>query len=280
MTDDNVNHPSHYNQYTGFEVIDVCEQLVGPDGKAGFNLGNAFKYIARAGWKNPNKHVQDLEKAKFYLQREIDRIQNLNILDSKKDLPSEGNITSLCCPQCSLTLKETYECPRNHGWMSIESGDHVWMPMSVAYKNPKKYTAAQSVDRTIYKTSHPLCATCDFEMRLSAKQANDGTQYYECEAGHGSVRLPVPPKNFVIGDKVTSLGYLPEADAPGPKPNEAGNVPYCPVDECNALVAPIHPWQDNSGYRCTKHGFLCLWRPSKTQPATVAPRVEPINAPH
>lgn len=73
---DSVNHPNHYNQYRDFEVIDVCEQLVGPDGKSGFNLGNAFKYIARAGWKNPEKHVEDLEKAKFYIQREIDRIEN------------------------------------------------------------------------------------------------------------------------------------------------------------------------------------------------------------
>lgn len=239
MTDDNVNHPSHYNQYTGFEVIDVCEQLVGPDGKAGFNLGNAFKYIARAGWKNPNKHVQDLEKAKFYLQREIDRIQ--------KPLPEDPLVV-----------------PKSEAMRRLAIIDAAYV---------------KQLD-VIKKRLHPLCATCDFEMRLSAKQANDGTQYYECEAGHGSVRLPVLPKNFVIGDKVTSLGYLPEADAPGPKPNEAGNVPYCPVDECDALVAPIHPWQDNSGYRCTEHGFLCLWRPSKTQPATVAPRVEPIDAPH
>jgi len=70
-----VKHPSHYNQYQGFEVIDVCVQLVGPDGKSGFNLGNAFKYIARAGWKNPDNHIEDLEKARFYLHLEIERLK-------------------------------------------------------------------------------------------------------------------------------------------------------------------------------------------------------------
>lgn len=70
---DNVNHPSHYNQYQGFEVVDVCEQLRAPDGSGNYNRGSVFKYLARAGWKDPKKQVEDLEKAAFYLQREIER---------------------------------------------------------------------------------------------------------------------------------------------------------------------------------------------------------------
>lgn len=73
--DDPVTHPSHYTQYQGFEVIDVARQLVGPDKMGGFHLGNAFKYIARAGFKKPEKHVEDLEKAVFYIQAEIERIK-------------------------------------------------------------------------------------------------------------------------------------------------------------------------------------------------------------
>lgn len=75
LSEDVVNHPKHYNQYTGFEVIDVAEQLRAPDGTGNYNRGNAFKYLSRAGWKNPDKHVEDLEKAKFYIQREIDRLR-------------------------------------------------------------------------------------------------------------------------------------------------------------------------------------------------------------
>lgn len=69
MTDhDAVNSPSHYTQYKGLEVIDLTEQM-------NFNRGNAVKYIARAGFKDPSAEVEDLEKARWYLAREIERVQ-------------------------------------------------------------------------------------------------------------------------------------------------------------------------------------------------------------
>lgn len=61
----NVNHPSHYNQGK-FEVIDVIE-----DWNLNFNLGNAIKYIARCDYKG--RPIEDLEKAVFYLNHEIER---------------------------------------------------------------------------------------------------------------------------------------------------------------------------------------------------------------
>ena len=64
--DDPVNHPSHYKQYTGFEVIDITEQL-------NFNRGNAVKYILRAGFKD--NEMEDLRKAQFYINREIERLE-------------------------------------------------------------------------------------------------------------------------------------------------------------------------------------------------------------
>jgi hypothetical protein len=106
---DQVSHPRHYNQYTGFEVIDVCEQLRAPDGTGNFNRGNAFKYLARAGWKKPEKHVEDLEKAVFYIQREIDRIN--------KELVSD----TPACPSCGdpmwkdQTEKNVYFCAEHNG---------------------------------------------------------------------------------------------------------------------------------------------------------------------
>ena len=59
----NVEHPSHYNQGK-YEVIDVIN-----DWKLNFNLGNVIKYVARAEYKN--NAVEDLEKAMFYLNYEI-----------------------------------------------------------------------------------------------------------------------------------------------------------------------------------------------------------------
>lgn len=64
---DNVNHPAHYTDGK-IEVIDFIE-----DKKLGYHLGNAVKYISRAGKKDPDKYIEDLQKAVWYLNREIAR---------------------------------------------------------------------------------------------------------------------------------------------------------------------------------------------------------------
>jgi len=60
-----INHPSHY-QSSNFEVIDIIE-----DFHLGFCLGNAIKYILRAGKKGDRR--DDLKKAIWYLERELER---------------------------------------------------------------------------------------------------------------------------------------------------------------------------------------------------------------
>lgn len=66
-----VNHPSHYggeeNPYEAIKVIDAWD--------LGFSLGNTVKYISRAGKKDSNKELQDLEKALWYLQHHIDNLK-------------------------------------------------------------------------------------------------------------------------------------------------------------------------------------------------------------
>lgn len=68
---DNVNHPAHYggkeNLYEAIKVIEAWE--------LGFCLGNAVKYIARAGKKDPAKRIEDLQKAAWYINREIEGLQ-------------------------------------------------------------------------------------------------------------------------------------------------------------------------------------------------------------
>lgn len=68
MTHEAVHHPEHYggvdNPYEAIKVIEAWG--------LGFCLGNAVKYISRAGRKDPAKEVEDLEKALWYLQREVD----------------------------------------------------------------------------------------------------------------------------------------------------------------------------------------------------------------
>lgn len=65
LNHDPVNHPKHYTK-NGIEVIDFIEAY-----ELGFRLGNAVKYIARAGEKDPAKRIEDLKKARWYLDREI-----------------------------------------------------------------------------------------------------------------------------------------------------------------------------------------------------------------
>lgn len=71
-TCDPVNHPSHYT-FGKHEVIDVIE-----DWSMNYNLGNAIKYIARAGKKNKETEIQDLQKAIFYINRQISLINKEN----------------------------------------------------------------------------------------------------------------------------------------------------------------------------------------------------------
>ena len=70
---DAVEHPSHYNM-GGIEVIDAIEAWGFGEG---FNRGNAIKYIARAGRKDPAKEVEDLKKARFYIEAEIMRLEGM-----------------------------------------------------------------------------------------------------------------------------------------------------------------------------------------------------------
>ena len=66
---DPVNHPSHYTDGK-IEVIDYIE-----DKKLGFCLGNAVKYISRAGKKDPTKEIEDLNKAAWYIERRIKELK-------------------------------------------------------------------------------------------------------------------------------------------------------------------------------------------------------------
>jgi hypothetical protein len=67
-----VNHPNHYggedNIYEAIKVIDAWE--------LGFSLGNTVKYISRAGKKNSDKELEDLKKAKWYLEHHIKNLEN------------------------------------------------------------------------------------------------------------------------------------------------------------------------------------------------------------
>ena len=64
---DIINSPSHYTD-GGIETIDFIEAK-----KLNYHLGNVVKYVSRAGKKDPAKKLEDLEKARWYLEREIEK---------------------------------------------------------------------------------------------------------------------------------------------------------------------------------------------------------------
>ena len=71
---DMVNHPPHYQTKSGMEAIDVIESFTADlRGGEATNTGNVLKYMLR--WKNKNG-LQDLEKAKWYLERLIKLVKN------------------------------------------------------------------------------------------------------------------------------------------------------------------------------------------------------------
>ena len=66
-----VNHPNHYggaeNTYEAIKIIEALE--------LDFHTGNALKYLVRAGKKDPEKELEDLKKAAWYLYRKIKNLE-------------------------------------------------------------------------------------------------------------------------------------------------------------------------------------------------------------
>ena len=111
---DFVNHPPHYTAYKGLEIIELTEQM-------NFNRGNAVKYIARAGLKGESleKEIEDLEKAVWYIQREIQRIAWAT--------PEEEPTCDICCVMerdadawCGNCGSCLAHCRKNEGCVSVE----------------------------------------------------------------------------------------------------------------------------------------------------------------
>ena len=90
MTENNaVSHPSHYCD-GGIETIDYIIALSAP-----FHLGNVIKYISRAGKKDKNKTLQDIEKSKWYLDNYIHHVDCRRSFSSFVDGISPKNVINI-----------------------------------------------------------------------------------------------------------------------------------------------------------------------------------------
>lgn len=77
MTHDRVNHPPHYtSDPSGVECIEITRHR-------NFNIGNAIKYLWRAGLKDETAHIEDLQKAVWYINDEMDRLRSEDALEHR-----------------------------------------------------------------------------------------------------------------------------------------------------------------------------------------------------
>ena len=78
-------NPDHYKSIDGYEVIDIIEYF-----NLNFARGNAIKYLLRAGKKEEDgynlvdKEIEDLEKAGWYILREVKRLKSLRNINNDK----------------------------------------------------------------------------------------------------------------------------------------------------------------------------------------------------
>lgn len=92
---DSVNHPSHYTDGK-YEVIDFIEQYASE-----VHIGNAVKYICRAGKKDEDTYIEDLKKAEWYLLRYHDgvlsgKFRDCSYVDYHNESKERINISDFC----------------------------------------------------------------------------------------------------------------------------------------------------------------------------------------
>lgn len=107
MQHDNVNHPKHYTSHpSGVECIQVTEHY-------NFNIGNAIKYLWRNGLKVEDgkelrdKQVEDLKKAAWYINREIEKLERTPV-----HFTPSTPINKACTVDPILVCVD--ECKNNH----------------------------------------------------------------------------------------------------------------------------------------------------------------------
>ena len=229
---DAVNRPSHYTQYEGFEVMDVCTQLRSADGSGNWFRGNVFKYLARAGWKNPTKELEDLEMAAHYLQREIDRIKGRPEADAAGEVVRVWNNSVFeepkpwtSCPECKLPLLDNGSCIRGHVWK--EGEDHVWGPSTVTATVAEK------------QTDYEHCPECGLRLESGAV----------CLRRHGWMRKMGDDYIWISHSGGKWNGHRPD---PSKLYADIAN-PQCPV--CNYDLIP-DPAQEGLFYCEQGHGRM------------------------
>lgn len=148
-----VDHPRHYNLHpAGIECVDVIEHMT-------LNVGTAVKYCWRSGLKDPT--VQDLEKAIWYLRREVERVKAFGL--DKSAMLSEISDAELRV-QLSESLKGLVPPPRTHPSSTCTHGVTFNESAYDAAKDAGAYTEGLVAwVRKYHPRLNGKCTTCGFE---------------------------------------------------------------------------------------------------------------------
>ena len=183
MTHDPINNPSHYAEGRQFEPIDVIE-----DWKLNYRMGNVLKYVSRAGRKQDA--IEDLKKAVWYLQREIEVLEGAR--------PESQYVPN---------YDEVYEYFVNNVPYDATDSVDLWDPALGPTEPVGDYELAlQEIDRY-------LDAPLGSPERERLEDATDFAAYYE--AKHHPISPPEP-----MGD------YQGPLYAPHPQIKETAHVDY------------------------------------------------------
>lgn len=152
-TKDMVSHPAHYQSETGLEVIDVIEAFTSKlTGVEAFDTGNIIKYICR--WHEKNG-LEDLEKARWYLNDLIDHVKHGNPPNTTDVYFAEREKVEKCIESMRqiietygvVTVADLYEIAHlncdytcdNWGWVNLEKVDILKVRDGYTLKLPKPY---------------------------------------------------------------------------------------------------------------------------------------------
>ena len=118
----NVDHPNHYQSESGLEVIDVIKAFTSElSGEEAFCIGNAIKYVCRYSKKNG---VEDLEKAKWYIDRAISvrTTEFLKTPDPTANVKNTDNIGRFLFAsreEANKIVKELQSMIHEHGYVTL-----------------------------------------------------------------------------------------------------------------------------------------------------------------
>lgn len=120
QVDDVVNHPSHYTDGK-FETIEAIESW-----RLGYHLGNAIKYISRAGKKSKDTELEDLRKARWYIKRYLDyhhlQAESLRAIEYAADKGLDQDLSGavLCLSVATLLSEEPQDLSVRQALAALE----------------------------------------------------------------------------------------------------------------------------------------------------------------